>query len=90
LVKETTTQVAKPATKEAPVQVKPLVKETTTQVAKPAVKEAPAQVKPLVKEIPAKIAKPLTENTKPAPDQKTTTTDRTRYYKYPAPPNPPQ
>ena len=90
-VKEAVAKVAKPAVKEAPVPVKPLVKEMPTQVVKPLIKETPAQVvKPLVKETPAQVAKPLAENTKPSTDQKTATTDRTRYYKYPTPPNPAQ
>jgi len=90
-VKEAVAKVAKPAVKEAPAPVKPLVKEMPAQVVKPLIKETPAQVvKPLVKETPAQVAKPLAENTKPSTDQKTATTDRTRYYKYPTPPNPAQ
>jgi len=101
ITKVTNTKKVKPLNKEAAaVVIKPQVKEAAAKVIKPLAKEATAKVtKPQVKEAAAIMTKPLakvalTKNIKPSVNEKITTTDRndsaTRYYKYPATPNPPQ
>jgi len=92
-VKEVTAIVTKPQVKElTAIVTKPQVKEVTAKVTKPQVKEMTAKViKPQVKETAAIVIKPqVKEVAAKSPNmpanEKTTTADKTRYYRYPTTP----
>jgi len=96
-VKEATAKVTKPQIKEATAKVtKPQIKEEAAILIKPQVKEAAAiVVKPQVKELTAIATKPVVKevaakNASLSANEKSTTADKTRYYRYPATPNLPQ